>query len=739
MAIGGFLPKQEDVEEDDSQIKISEEEQERLTNHFLVREIVKELQATGYNTREIEMILGVNPDGLKQPLEALIEQAEMNSANSIIVPFAKSKELWQYLVKKFDSEDFVGIEIDGKVYSKNEVAKAGPDFPFKEALVDYNGTNIFAYDTNRWDSALLPALNGKPLVVSGKECKYRKLRTEGLGKQQAEFGINVNSAVEGVVLPKLPQKLEIFDQDENHLYMRLPDLPNDGFAKMYRGARVAVKKDGQDFSGVIVEVGKSVGKKTSRKPVCEFYAAKVKLKQPASHDFRNSLAHVDKNLTTQDRRMYFTKDAQAFEKELKDLASGKHSYANYTRTLVNVLEDSIGDQIGYHKVPVSMKTLPMVYTLLSVVDDVCERERRMTTIEDSDNSDISGLMDLKVISAKTGFKLPNYLITFLNDVKDDKFNLDDDAKFMKVYPRGDYVKTKAVIQNARSFLASQLDAKYEKKLFDAYKKRFLEDPTIKIEDISICDFINMYNVALKANKQKRKDLKERIDSLAVVQYDIQGSPERLKRKTDEGKELENKLAELSGKESPFALNHAASKLGAAESEIETERKRLAFANLNQRLDYAKAEKRKLKKQLSIYENLDALENFEKLNSCLYEHTNLVRGAGEFLKFYEGLKFAMASDEESADHHFGAKEIAIDALGISFEPVQTYCLLNNKNLYTGERFGTNYRLHLSRVLPSGETKANGEGFAVPLKFNDFLYTLSLAQRDGKEYAIGNSNH
>lgn len=737
MAISGFLPKQADVEEEDA-VKISEEEQERLTNHFLVREIVKELQATGYGPKEIEMILGVHPDGLKQPLEALIEHAEMNSDNSIVTPFAKTKERWQYLVKKFDSKDFVGIEIDGKVYYQNEVAKAGPDFPFKEALVDYNGTKIFALDTNRWDSALLPALNSKPLVVSEREQKYRKLRKEGMDRQQAEFKVKADSAVEGVILPKLPQKLEIFDQDENYLYMRLPDLPNDGFAKKYRGARVEVKKDGKDFNGVVVEVGKNVEKKTSRKPVCEFYSAKVKLKQPADCDFRNSLAHVDKNLLKEGRRMYFTKELQAFEKELKELANGKHSYANYTRTLVNVLEDSIGDQIGYHKVPVTMKTLPMVYTLLSVVDDVCERERRMTTIEDSDNSELSGLMDLKVVSAKTGFKLPNYLITFLNDVKDDKFNLDD-AKFMKAYPRGDYIKTKAVIQNAKSFLASQLDLKYEKNLFDAYKKKFLEDPTIKLDNLSICDFINMYNVALKANKQKRNDLKERIDELQTSKYDIRGSPERFKRKIEEGKELENKLAELSGKENPFALNHAASKLDAAESEIELERKRLAFANLNQRLDYAKAEKRKLKKQLSIYENLDALENFEKLNSCLYEHTNLVRGAGEFLKFYEGLKFAMASDEESADHHFGAKKIEIDALGISFEPVQTYCLLNNKTLYAGEKFGTNYRLHLSRVLPSGETKTNGEGFAVPLVFNDFLYTLSLAQRDGKEYAIGSNNH
>ena len=770
MATNGILPKQETVKEYREESKAAKEEHNNLANLFVSRELAEELLAN-YTQAEIEMILGVHPDNLRQPLEAIVKELEMRSDNSLILPIAESKEMWQYLVKdaKQIHSDLAHIEVDGKQYEtiapvKTEVfgVTRRIDVP-SEAVINYGEDELFVYDVNKWGTVVLPALNNKPLFVSEKERKYKKLREEGTDMETAEFSVRLGSTLEGIILPKMPQKLEVFDQDENHVYIKLPDLADDELAKRYVGAKVQIAKNNSNFSGMIVEVGKNVEKKTKRKLVCEFYAAKAKLMQPLSTDLRKSAAHVDKTMLKAGRRLYFTKNVESFEKELAEFAKGNHPYVNGLAESICISENEIREQLTCLKIPGKLEQLlPIDMTLFFLeaflgLDD----GKRVTWDYEKNEAQPHQPYNLKIVYEGKDFKVPDHLVDFwaaLQEFKGEKFELTTEPM---PYSRPEHMKTKGVIEAAKAFYISKLDEKYQKKLFDFYKKKvrtrdedvirciekdeqcrfhFWEDPALEVQGLRELEngFINFYKFALKMNGKERKDLEEKLLNLSNYGRG-KCQIENLRRKQDERSALEKKVEELSDKENLFALASVAEQLDKNQEELDAETNYLACENLRGKLYNAHAEQRKLKEQLKIHRNISMLENFGTLNDCLYQYWNLLNHVKKFQNFYEDCKFAMASsDEEACEHAYGHKKIDIDTVGISFVPVMPLPdkieskLSKDNILYCGEKYGREYRLHLSRVLPDGETKTNGDGFLVPATFNDFLYSLSIAQRDGKEY-------
>jgi len=280
--------------------------------------------------------------GLKSLLDAIHISPETHTIRKYS-EYSDSEE-WQNKVRKVKN---AVLELRGKDYS---LANAGKDFPYQKAVFDHKGSKVFAYDWNRWGTALAVETPGKkPIGLSNKERKYQKLRLEGNTRSEAAFEIAQQTAQEGLVLQKT-EPIYKLENTKDGLLINLGDLPSDEVAKAFVGSKITVWNpkisetktgncliDLRDISDEAVKLPegkflvpgdrKIVGEISEVGKLGENYAAKVKFKGKVvprvAENFDGLEAYIDKALVKNlEPRIYFTTNASTIEKFVTHVKTG---------------------------------------------------------------------------------------------------------------------------------------------------------------------------------------------------------------------------------------------------------------------------------------------------------------------------------------------------------------------------------------------------------------------------------
>jgi hypothetical protein len=284
-------------------------------------------------------------------LKSLLDTIHVGPETHTIRKYAEysNVEEWQNKVKKVKN---AVLELRGKDY---DLARVEKDFPHQEAVFDHKGSKVFAYNWNRWGTALaIETLGKKPVGLSNKERIYQKLRLEGNTRSEAAFEIAQQTSQEGLILQKTEPVYKL-ENTEDGLLINLGELPSDEVAKTFVGSKVVVLNpkdsprisetktgshliDLRDISDEAVklpegkflvpgETVKIVGKISEVGKLGEDYAARVKFKGKiiprVAKNFDGLEAYLDKALVKNlEPRTYFTTNASTIEKFVTHVKTG---------------------------------------------------------------------------------------------------------------------------------------------------------------------------------------------------------------------------------------------------------------------------------------------------------------------------------------------------------------------------------------------------------------------------------
>jgi len=379
-----------------------------------------------------EETIELNAEGKKLVgLEALFETLDITPGTHIISKIAEVPKFEEWREKLQPDSSFEHLEINGKDY-KDQVAKVTEDFPYPEAILDENGEKpkteyeitlvedkkctqsakfdeagvtltyeskscpaaakhlyadthfpdiklspkggVFVYEFNRWGSPLAVETAGKkPVGWSNKERRYNQLRNEKRTPSEAAFQIALETAQEGLVLPKTHTTSEIFKINGDYFIDlgKVPAIPCDKFMKKLVGTKVKVPSENKVlrkrkfpglsnevrvlesqqkvFTGRISEVGKLLREDE------DHYAAKVEF-NGRTPDLEGLEAYVDKAVINNfDPRVYFTSNTKGFLGVAKEISAYSNSIqARLDANLETMLEDMNKEYSDYRiSVPIT--------------------------------------------------------------------------------------------------------------------------------------------------------------------------------------------------------------------------------------------------------------------------------------------------------------------------------------------------------------------------------------------------